>query len=414
MAIKRNRLNDGILISSHITDTYKIVKDGRRVIIRRLKEEFAAKSTYINAFKEEVRKGQEQDHKHILKYGDMFQDEKGSAVYMESVNCITLEDFFNNNPSYVTNTKEIEHIIDEVIEALSYLHTCGGYHLNLHPRNVLLTKDNHTVKLINPIDSYLSCTPCAFTEEDEYLAPELLGTTTEVDLMKSEIYSLGKFISYLFDMATIPYRYQAAIKKACNENPKKRPASISELQKEISASRVKLTIFKGACWSIITALVCLFIFWFTSTSPEDEIHFIKPTATDHYFYDSISGLGFYVSDSSVMVNKEALSQEEFKKQREYELKVQSIFKKEFKKKAEPIISNIYSLKNISGQAKDFSAVSGKALSELQKIENELSEQYGLDPISTAKMAAEVIDELSSQKMEELKTPENSKIENNLK
>ena len=62
---------------------------------------------------------------------------------------------------------------------------------------------------------------------------------------------------------------------------------------------------------------------------------------------------------------------------------------------------MYSRKNMTGGVQDFSAISGQGMTELQQLQMELTEKYELDPIATANMAAEVIEQLTKQKMQEL-------------
>ena len=149
-------------------------------------------------------------------------------------------------------------------------------------------------------------------------------------------------------------------------------------------------------------LACAALIWLTTSSEEEEIHFITPTATETYIYDSIKNEGYYISDSILTANTEALEREQQKMMEAYDRKLNDIFKKAFRKKAEPIINEIYSRNNMDSEQGTFVSVSNQGTMKLQEIQEELSREYELDPIATSKVAALVIEELTRKRMSDLK------------
>ena len=349
MIIQNKNLNEVKIISSLTTDTYKIVDDGKRKIIRRLREELADNLSYIAAFKSEVAQCQTLRHENLLGYRDLIQDEKGFSVEMENCSGITLKEYLHNNPSFVTQTKEIERIINEICSVLTYLHEKGIYQIDLSPQNILLEKSSLTVKVVNPLSFYLKCEPTVFGEPSSSIAPELVSNSS-CDLGKCDIYTLGELVNFLYAMSAPPYKFKAAIQKAIRQNPDKRCKSITAFKRKVNTSQGLLKGFMIMIGMLITAFICFCIFWGTSNELEPQIEFIKPTANAEYFYDSISGQGFYITDSTVTRHVEAAERSAQQQQREYELKASAIFKKDFTQKAEPVISAMYSRKNKIGRA----------------------------------------------------------------
>lgn len=404
MKIKKKTKYGELVSSSLVIDTYKVVKNGRRSVIRRLNGRWQKDATMIEAFESEVSRGAEWHHPNLLSYVTMFVDEDGPGVMMEGMNCISLEDYMEANPSFVTQTKEMERIIREVSEALAYLHARGEAHLNLSPCNVLLTKEELRVKLVNPLMDY-PLKEVGLSAEI-YIAPELMEAEDldEVDIVKCDVYSLGRLIEYLYSLSSVPMVYKHAVRKAVTTDPKERVDSISSFRQAVSRGHILKKLCQVLGLGIVFVLVVWLLFVLTTSSTEEEIQFITPTATDVYVYDSISGTGSYISDSVAASNIEKLTREELEKQKKYEQKMVEIFRRRFRQKAIPVVEGIYSKQNMESKAGQFMSVSSRAASELQKLQEELSEEYKLDPIVTTKEAALVIEELTRETLKKNVNP----------
>ena len=74
----------------------------------------------------------------------------------------------------------------------------------------------------------------------------------------------------------------------------------------------------------------------------------------------------------------------------------------FREKATPVINEIYSKKHMDSETGVFTSVTTRGMQELQSVQEELAQKYELDQISTSKVAAQVIEELTRQRMNELR------------
>lgn len=392
---------DELLTTSYFTETCKQVQNGRRVLTHRLKSIYAANEECVESFNEEVTIGKMLNHPHILRFATLSSEGNIPTALLEPLNCVTLEVFLHENPAFVSNSKEVERIIKEVEDALAYLHEKGICHLNLHPRNILLTKNGKTVKLSNSLFTYAHLTLSLKLTSNDFTAPELFDEQVVENLVPCDIYSLGKLITYLYDMSTLPYPYRKAVKQATDADPNFRPASINDFNQLVSAGKFMLNIFKGVIGTIVIFLAATLLIWLTTSTNDNEIHFIEPTANNTYVYDSISGEEYYLSDSAMAVREAAIEREKENMMKQYDHKLNEIFKKDFREKAAPVIHEIYSKKNMDSETGIFTSVSNQGMQELQGVQEELSRQYELDQISTSKVAAEVIEELTRQRMSEL-------------
>lgn len=402
MNIRKNACEGELISSSYLTETYKQIQDGKRFLVYRLKPEYAHNEACIKALSEEFASGKTWQHPHILNYGCMIENEQGIYIEMEPLNVTTLEKLIYENPSFVTDDKEIERIINEVTEAVDYLHKQGFCHLNLHPGNIFLTKNGHQVKLAHPLFFYLKSSVVQHITSNEYTAPELFSGKVIEDPIRCDLYSLGCLIKYIYDMGQMPFHYRNAVSAMIHPHIQERPSLIAEFHQKVRMAKLKIKIFKIFIGAIALMLACAALIWLTTSSEEEEIHFITPTATETYIYDSIKNEGYYISDSILTANTEALEREQQKMMEAYDRKLNDIFKKAFRKKAEPIINEIYSRNNMDSEQGTFVSVSNQGTMKLQEIQEELSREYELDPIATSKVAALVIEELTRKRMSDLK------------
>lgn len=396
-----DKYHDKLLTDAYLTETYKSVKEGRSVLTYRLKTAYASDEECIGSFEEETTLWRNLKHPHIVRINPKSIGEESTEVTLETTHCVTLEEYLHENPSFVTEREELERIVNEVCEALDYLHQKGICQLDLHPRNILLTKGDKRVKLCNPFFTYTHLIHGLGLKPNGYVATELFGQTPPTDFVACDIYALGRLIAYLYDMTTLPLHYRQAVLRATSDNPTQRPASIAEFRKLVEKGRVMQTLCKGGAWALGTLMAAGLLFWITTSNGEEDIRFVEPTANNTYVYDSITGQEYYLNDSAMAAREAAIERQKSEQMKEYERKLNDIFKKDFYKKAAPVINEIYSKKHMNSETGIFTSVSNRGMLELKEAQEELARQYGLDLISTSQVAADVIEELTRQRMMEL-------------
>ncbi len=401
--MKTDKCNDKMLTDAYLTETYKSVKGGRSVLTYRLKPIYCSDGECIGSFVEEVTLWRNLKHPHIMRISQEEIEGEENEVALETTHCVTLEEYLHENPSFVTEKSEIERIINEVCDALDYLHGKGICQLDLHPRNILLTKGDKRVKLGNPFFTYTHLIHELGLKPNGYVAPELFGETLPTDFVTCDIYALGKLIAYLYDMATLPLHYRQAVQRATSANPSQRPGNIADFRKLVERGRAMQILYKGGAWALATLMAAGLLFWLTTSNGEEDIRFVEPTANNTYVYDSITGQEYYLNDSAMAVRDAAIEREKSEQMKEYDRKLNDIFKKDFLKKAAPVINEIYSKKHMNSEKGIFTSVTNRGMQELKEVQEELARQYGLDPISTSQVAADVIEELTRQRMKELQS-----------
>jgi hypothetical protein len=69
-----------------------------------------------------------------------------------------------------------------------------------------------------------------------------------------------------------------------------------------------------------------------------------------------------------------------------------------------MIAKVYTPKLMNGDEKQFLKASTEAFTELDRIQREMSEQYGMDVILTTRLSQEVISELTAEYMKKINMP----------
>ena len=133
----------------------------------------------------------------------------GPAILMEYVDGRNIQAFLAEKPSKPAR----ERVSEQIITAIAYVHRMNIIHNDIKPENILVSKANGDVKLIDfglsdsdafYLNKHLGGTP-------RYASPELLAQANDIDT-RSDIYSLGMVLRDL-----LPHNY-TRIWKRCTRH----------------------------------------------------------------------------------------------------------------------------------------------------------------------------------------------------
>ena len=206
-------------------EIWRIDRMGRFRALKCLKAEYRGERLYEDLLRKEFEIGYSLRHPGIVEYYGFTQEEGlGNCIEMEWVDGCTLAALKEQGPL----KKELEErILDELCDALSYLHARGVVHRDLKPSNVLVTHADYHVRLIDFSFSDTSAHSIlkASAGTVSYAAPEVLeGGKADA---RSDIYSLGLLIYFL------SRRHNSVARKCCERRPQHRYASAQEVKKAL-------------------------------------------------------------------------------------------------------------------------------------------------------------------------------------
>lgn len=168
---------------------------------------------------------------------------------MEYVDGVQLDKWLQTKPTKAQK----QQVLNELLEAIQYLHNKQMVHSDLKPQNILVA-GNH-VKLLDVgfsdkdefIQSNIGYTPT-------YAAPEQIkGGTTD---SRTDIYAIGALIRLLF-----PHNYRLVVRRCMCTNPQKRYASIADIQQAMHATSIGKRI--GGILCLVLLLIGSLMLLFT-------------------------------------------------------------------------------------------------------------------------------------------------------
>lgn len=387
-------------------------KEGKRIYIKRPCRKFASIASYQEAFVAEARQGIKWSHPNLLSYADLQRDGEGIFIVLEYIPALPLNKALPDAVLHIKSGAESRKIMNQLMDALAYLHSREICHLNIRPENIFITKSSHDVRLANPGNTYANCTPSFFIYKERFSAPELFDEHTS-PTPASDIYSLGKVMEYLYSYSHLSYGIRRIINKATQTDPAKRYADIKEMQSAFKRSRHvdrSVQIAKGV--AAISLLTLLYYGFKGEPVSEETLQFVEDTTLRNRQAQidaaeaeaAKAGMSYSllpIPSDTVRKMPENNDTLQFDPE-EHQMLAEQIFKKEFRKRAEKIISGIYTPQQMEVTGDAFQKQSLDGFSRLDKIQKELAEQFNMDIILTTRLSSEIISELTTESMKKLK------------
>ena len=358
-------------------------------------------------------------NKHQLLFTPNQNDDGIYALAVEPGNYITFEQLLNDSPSIVARKDFIESTINDLVEITHELHEHDIQYLCFAPSNILVRKTDSSVRLLCHGSFFL---PLKMQESiydglEDYIAPEVMaGGTADA---RSDVYSLGRFIAYLYESSGMPFEQKHVLAKAMAEAPEARYATIDDLLRAMNLRRnLRRTITLGLA-ALAVALIGLAVF-FEAVPNTEPVEFVKPVVEpvgDDLLDEGFNPLTELGPDADSAAIARAIQEYmrndsdkvDEKKLREFDAKAEQIFRKQYTKVADQILSKIYDNTHMNNTEKNFRASSEDVMKELVEKQAELSKNSAISSEKAQRIASEIIEQLTEKKKAALakKDPNNS-------
>ena len=205
-------------------DTFRVKLYGKLHFLKRLKPEYAGDIRYQEAFRKEFETGYRLEHPNLVRFISL--DDNG--ILMEYVDGETLSQRLADDPEYFKNQKNADKLVRQLLEAVGYLHSHQVLHLDLKPDNIMLTRINDDVKLVDLGFSYTDAFADTRGHTNAFATPEQLSGY-KVDV-RSDFYAFGKILGILPDHQI----YNKVIARCTKEYPEDRYQSVDEILHDIN------------------------------------------------------------------------------------------------------------------------------------------------------------------------------------
>lgn len=350
------------------------------------------------------------DHKNQLH----FSTDGGDGVFAIAVevgNYQTLEQLLNDNPAIVARDEFLSTTLKSLFDLTSTLNNKDIYHVCYAPSNILMRKNDNSVRLLCHGSFYKKVdVDLLYEGVEDYVAPEVFDRGV-ID-SRTDVYSLGKLISYLYHSAGMPFELKPIIAKATDADPDKRYSSVEDLEAAINKAHVVKRAGLLGIAAFCIALIVVGMFFYMLPSP-DVMEYVKPVdepIPDEMLEEDMDALlGIGADTDSATIAQIIKQQQHLKdslgmsegKMREYTAKAEEIFRKQFTKAAEGIISKVYNNDQMNGSEKDFAINADRMTRELVTKKDEIMKSTAISSERAEAIANKVIEQLTEKKKAEM-------------
>ena len=234
---------------------FKAQRNGKWYILKGLRTDVADRSQYQDLLAKEFYLMSQFDHPNIVRTLFFENDSVvGKSILMEYIDGVSLTEFQKSPHS----TKEYEKIVDQILDALAYVHSKQIIHRDLKPDNILITNNGNNVKIIDfglsDSDNYTTLKQPAGSLS--YIAPEQLAGNEPLDC-RADIFSFGKILEKL----PLPRFYKRIARKCVRESRNERYRSADEILRAIGfRAAIRRGTLVISCAIIVVVVFLLLIF----------------------------------------------------------------------------------------------------------------------------------------------------------
>ena len=351
------------------------------------------------------------NHKAQLHFSTNGEDDGVFAIAVEVGNYQTLEQLLNENPAIVARDDFMSATLKSLFDITSTLNAKDIYHICYAPSNILMRKNDNSVRLLCHGSFYQKVdVDLLYEGVEDYIAPEVFDRGV-ID-SRTDVYSLGKLISYLYHSSGMPFELKPILAKATDADPEKRYVSVADLEAAINKARTLKRTGILATSALAIALLIVWLFFYTLPSP-DVMEYVKPVdepVPDEMVEDDMDALLGIGADADSATIAQIVDQQKQKKDslgmsegklREYNAKAEEIFRKQFTKAAEAIISKVYNNDQMNGSEKDFTIKAQKMTEELVFKKDEIKKSTAISSDRAEAIADKIIEHLTEKKKSEM-------------
>ena len=224
-----------LLAETSFARIYRITKGGKDFLLKTPKD---GNVVFLDMIRKEYQLSLQLQHPYIASVYEYAEDTPGGpGILMEYSDARSLREFISEKPSFKLRMK----VLDQLLDAVSYIHECGIVHNNLDPKDILVTKKGNNVKII---DFGLSAEDVVALGKSGrldmgYVSPELAANSRKLD-RRSDIYSLGKIIDDLFGG-----KFGKIVDKCTRKKAGKRFENVYQLKAAFEKKNTPWKFFRG-------------------------------------------------------------------------------------------------------------------------------------------------------------------------
>lgn len=197
----------------------RVRRHGKWHFVKQLRPELAGDPRYVEAMRKEFETGYRLDHPALARYVELGDD----YIMMEYVDGQPLDEFADTHPDVMADRAAARRLVEQLLDAVRYLHHHQVLHLDLKPANILVTRIGHDLRLIDFGFCYTDAWRDTTGLTAVWAAPEQLagGPVDE----RTDIYALGRILQSL----PLPKAYVRLTRRCTTADPGQRFQSVDQI-----------------------------------------------------------------------------------------------------------------------------------------------------------------------------------------
>lgn len=244
---------------------FEVTKEGKKIFMKQLRDEFLHIENYRILFRKEFELGHNISHPNIVKYLHFHEEKDSCHLLMEYIAGETLDCFIASHSDYFGSRANFDKFFNQLLSALKYLHEHHVVYSDLKPKNIMLTQVGNDVKLIDLGYCFSNSYTNTAGATKGFSAPEQ-EKNGKLDIT-TDIYGIGKIIEYIGAnmRGKLPRIYVKIMQRCLKERQQDRLQSTDEIIRLINKRRHTIRN------SVIVGVVCVALFFVARTIMYSEV-----------------------------------------------------------------------------------------------------------------------------------------------
>ncbi len=238
---------------------FEVTKDGKKLFMKQLRDEFLHIEDYHILFRKEYELGHNISHPNIVNYEYFHEDEDSCYLLMEYIAGETLDCFIASHPDYFSSRKNLSRFSNQLLSALKCLHDNHVVYSDLKPENIMLTQVGNDVKLIDLGFCFVDAYSRTVGTTQKFAAPEH-NDISQIDVT-TDIYCIGRLLEYIDDNSAsrLPKKYRTIMKKCLQPDKNDRYQRVGEIIQKINSHKKRNIALSVVSTIILLSIATIFL-----------------------------------------------------------------------------------------------------------------------------------------------------------
>lgn len=241
---------------------YLVQINGREFFMKCIKPELRDNAIYAKLFRKEFELGQRLNSPYIVKYYELTEHGDDLYIIRENVCGASIAQKLEVSPEWFIRRKNLDRMMNQLLEGISHMHDQHIVHGDLNPQNIMLSRINNDVKIIDFGFAFSDDYTTTAGRTLQFAAPEQVCGNTKTINNTTDLYSIGKLLEYIQQktQTKLPAVYQKIIQKCLKAEQSDRYQNAREIMDIINRKRKMMRETGISAGGLLLMLFSLYLF----------------------------------------------------------------------------------------------------------------------------------------------------------